>query len=248
MKLTFENRKALVTGAGRGIGKAIAEELARQGVHVICVSQNPASCGAAAEAIQASGGSAESLAVDVSDSAAVQAAADQLLKAHETIDILVNNAGITRDMLVMRMKDDEWDAVIRTNLNSCFYWSRAIIQPMARKRWGRVINISSVTGLMGNAGQANYAAAKAGIFGLTKSLAREYAKRSITVNAVAPGFIKTDMTEVLNENVTNAILQQIPLKRLGESADIANMVAFLASNESGYITGQTFTVDGGMVM
>ncbi len=248
MKLTFENRKALVTGAGRGIGKAIAEELARQGVHVICVSQNPASCGAAAEAIQASGGSAEAQAVDVSDSAAVQAAADSLLKEHGTIDILVNNAGITRDTLVMRMKDEEWDAVIRTNLNSCFYWSRALMQSMARKRWGRVINISSVIGLMGNAGQANYAAAKAGIFGLTKSLAREFSKRNITVNAVAPGFIKTDMTEVLNEEVTQAILQQIPLKRLGDVADISNIVAFLASEESGYITGQTFTVDGGMVM
>ena len=245
MKLTFENRKALVTGAGRGIGKAIAEELANQGVHVICVSQNPASCGAAAEAIQANGGSAESLAVDVSDSAAVKEAADKVLEAHGTIDILVNNAGITRDMLVMRMKDEEWDAVIRTNLNSCFYWARALLQPMARKRWGRVINISSVIGLMGNAGQANYAAAKAGIFGLTKSLAREYAKRSITINAVAPGFIQTDMTEVLNEDVTKAILQQIPLKRLGEAADIANMVAFLASNESRYMTGSELVVDGG---
>ncbi len=248
MKLTFNNRKALVTGAGRGIGKGIADELARQGVHVICVSQNPASCGAAADAIKANGGSAEAHAVDVADGDAVQALADQLIKDHGVIDILVNNAGITRDMLVMRMKNEEWDAVIRTNLNSCFYWSRALMPTMARNRWGRVINISSVIGLMGNAGQANYAAAKAGIFGLTMSLAREFAKRSITVNAVAPGFIRTDMTEVINEEVTKQILQQIPLKRLGEVADIANMVAYLASEESGYITGQTFTVDGGMVM
>jgi 3-oxoacyl-[acyl-carrier protein] reductase len=248
MKLTFENRKALVTGAGRGIGKGIADELARQGVHVICVSQNPASCGAAADAIKESGGSAEAHAVDVGDSAAVQQLADSLLKEHGAIDILVNNAGITRDMLLMRMKDEEWDAVLRTNLNSCFYWSRALLPSMARNRWGRVVNISSVIGLMGNAGQSNYAAAKAGMFGLTKSLAREFAKRGVTVNAVAPGFIQTDMTAELNEEVTKAILQQIPLKRLGEVADIANMVAFLAAAEAGYITGQTFTVDGGMVM
>jgi 3-oxoacyl-[acyl-carrier protein] reductase len=248
MKLTFENRKALVTGAGRGIGKAIAEEFARQGVHVICVSQNPASCGAAADAIQATGGAAEAHAVDVGDSAAVQELAASLLKAHGTIDILVNNAGITRDMLLMRMKDEEWDAVIRTNLSSCFYWSRALMPTMARQRWGRVINISSVIGLMGNAGQANYAAAKAGMIGLSKSLAREFAKRGITVNTVAPGFIQTDMTGELSEEVTAAILQQVPLKRLGEASDIANMVTYLAAEEAGYITGQTFTVDGGMVM
>ncbi len=248
MKLTYGNRKALVTGAGRGIGRGIAEELARQGVEVICVSQNPASCGAAAEAIRTAGGRAEAHAVDVGDSAAVSTLAEALLKAHGTIDILVNNAGITRDTLVMRMKDEDWDAVLRTNLSSCFYWARALLPAMARARWGRVINISSVIGLMGNAGQANYAAAKAGIFGLTKSLAREYAKRNVTVNAVAPGFIATDMTGVLSEEVTAAILAQIPLKRLGTVADVANMVAFLASEEAAYITGQTFTVDGGMVM
>lgn len=248
MKLTFEDRKALVTGAGRGIGKAIAMELARQGVHVICVSQNPASCGAAAEEIKAAGFSAESHGVDVGDSAAVQTLSESLLKEHGAIDIIVNNAGITRDMLLMRMKDEEWDDVLRTNLNSCFYWSKGLMQAMARKRWGRVINIGSVIGLMGNAGQANYAAAKAGMIGFTKSLAREYAKRNVTANVVAPGFIKTDMTDVLGEDVTSAILQQIPLKRLGEASDISNIVAFLASEEAGYITGQTFTVDGGMVM
>jgi len=248
MELTFKDRKALVTGAGRGIGKAIASTLAAEGVHVICVSRSERSCGAAAEEIKSAGGSAEALAVDVSQSAAVKEAAESVLKAHERIDILVNNAGITRDGLVMRMKDEDWDAVLQTNLNSCFYWSRALAQPMARGRWGRIINVSSVIGLMGNAGQANYAAAKAGIFGLTKSLAREFAKRNVTVNAVAPGFIETDMTSVLNEEITKAIRGQIPLGRMGSVEDIASLVGFLASEQAGYITGQTFTVDGGMVM
>jgi 3-oxoacyl-[acyl-carrier protein] reductase len=248
MELTLNNRIALVTGAGRGIGKAIATDLAAEGVHVICVSQNPSSCGAVADAIGAAGGSAEAHAVDVADGAAVKALGEALLKAHGCIDILVNNAGITRDMLLMRMSDDEWDAVIRTNLNSCFYWSRALMPAMARKRWGRVIMISSVIGLMGNAGQANYAAAKAGIIGLGKSLAREFAKRNVTVNTIAPGFIQTDMTSDLSEEVTAAILQQVPLKRLGVPQDISRIATFLAAEESGYITGQTFTVDGGMVM
>lgn len=248
MKLTFTDRVALVTGAGRGIGKEIALDLAAEGLHVICVSQNPQSCGAVAESICAEGGSAEAHAVDVSDGPAVQALATALLEKHGSIDVLVNNAGITRDTLLMRMKDEEWDAVLQTNLNSCFYWARALMPAMARKRWGRVINISSVIGLMGNAGQVNYAAAKAGMIGLSKSLAREFAKRQLTVNTVAPGFIQTDMTSDLGEEVTKAVLQQIPLKRLGDPKDIAAIVTFLASEQAGYITGQTFTVDGGMVM
>jgi len=248
MNLTFNNRKALVTGAGRGIGKAIAGSLASAGVEVICVSRSESSCGAAAEAIRAGGGSASAMAVDVSDRKAVAEAAGQLLEEHERIDILVNNAGITRDTLLFRMSDEDWEDVIATNLSSCFYWTRALARPMTRKRWGRIINISSVVGLMGNAGQANYAAAKAGMLGLTKALARELASRSVTVNAVAPGFIETDMTSELSEEHAGDLKKQIPLKRFGQGTDIASMVAYLCAEEAGYITGKVFTVDGGMVM
>ncbi|MEM1222836.1 MAG: 3-oxoacyl-[acyl-carrier-protein] reductase [Verrucomicrobiota bacterium] len=248
MTESTDKKIALVTGAGRGIGKSIAELLAEKGHHVICLSRSAGSCGAVDDSINASGGSAESIAVDVADRAAVAAAAEQLLEAHGNIDILVNNAGITRDGLLFRMSDDDWDDVISTNLTSCFAWIKHLARPMTRKRWGRIINISSVIGLTGNAGQANYAAAKAGMIGLTKSLAKEFAARSVTVNCVAPGFITTDMTAELNEKQQEAILGIIPLKRMGTSEDIAHMTAFLASEEAGYITGQVFTVDGGMVM
>jgi len=248
MKLTFENKIALVTGAGRGIGKAIAEHLATEGVHVICVSKSENSCGAAAEAIQANGGSAEALAVDVAQAEAVASASEDLLKKHETIDILVNNAGITKDMLLLRMTDEDWNAVIQTNLSSCFYWTRGLLRPMTRQRWGRIINITSVVGIMGNPGQANYAAAKAGMIGFTKATAREVASRSITVNAVAPGFIETDMTSELNDTVKQEATKMIPLKRFGQADEIARLCAFIASEEAGYITGQTFSVDGGMAM
>lgn len=239
---------ALVTGAGRGIGKSIALRLAGHGHHVICLSRSEGSCGPVADAINADGGSAEALALDVADKAAVQAGCEQLLEKHGTVDILVNNAGITRDGLLFRMSDDDWDDVIATNLTSCFSFIKHLARPMTRKRWGRIINMSSVIGQTGNAGQANYAAAKAGILGLTKSLAKEFAARNVTVNAVAPGFISTDMTADLNEKQQEAILGIIPMKCMGEASDIAATTAFLASEEASYITGQVFTVDGGMVM
>jgi 3-oxoacyl-[acyl-carrier protein] reductase len=248
--LTYTNRTALVTGAGRGIGKAIAETLARQGVTVICVSKSPDSCGAVAAGITQAGGKAKALAVDVADGAAVAKAAEALLAEFPVIDILVNNAGITRDGLLFRMSDADWNDVIATNLSSCFHWTKHLARPMTRARWGRIINITSVSGIMGNAGQANYSAAKAGMIGLTKSLAREFAARSVTVNAVAPGFIKTDMTQdfVGKPEIASKILEAVPLKRFGEASDIATMCAYLASEEAGYITGQVFTVDGGMAM
>jgi 3-oxoacyl-[acyl-carrier protein] reductase len=233
--LTFTNRTAVVTGAGRGIGKAIAETLARHDVNVVCVSKSADSCGATAAAIVAAGGNAKAVAVDVADGAAIARAAEALLAEHPVIDILVNNAGITRDGLLFRMSEADWDDVLATNLTSCFHWSKYLGRPMTRARWGRIVNITSVSGILGNAGQANYSAAKAGMIGLTKALAREFAPRNITVNAVAPGFIRTDMTQDLlkDEGLAAKILEAVPLKRVGESSDIANITAYLCSEEAG---------------
>ena len=243
-----EKKIALVTGAGRGIGKAIAFSLAEEGYHVICVSRSESSCGAVAREIESIGGSAEAHALDVSDTSSVEKACEALLEKHGLINVLVNNAGITKDNLVFRMGEEDWDAVINTNLKSVFTFAKHLARPMTRKRWGRIINIASVIGLIGNAGQANYSAAKAGIIGLSKSLAKEFASRNVTVNVVAPGFIETDMTSILSDDQKTSILGVIPLKRMGKASDIANITTFLASDKSDYITGQVFTVDGGMVM
>jgi 3-oxoacyl-[acyl-carrier protein] reductase len=247
--MRFENQVAVVTGAGRGIGHAIAVRLAKEGARVASVSRTEANAEKTASEINGlRPDAAKAYAVDVADQAAVQKAAAQIFEEFGRVDILVNNAGVTRDGLSMRMSMDDWDTVLNTNLKGAFNFIQAVMRPMIKQRSGRIINISSIAGLTGNAGQANYAASKAGLIGLTKTLARELASRGITVNAVAPGLIETDMTTVLSDEVRQAILQKVPLGKLGEPDDIAGAVAYLASAEAKYITGQVLTVDGGMVM
>lgn len=245
----FAGQIALVTGASRGIGQAIALQLLSQGLTVIGTATSEAGAKAISETFQAaSPGASCGLCLDVTEAAAVEAAIDGLVKTHGGLHVLVNNAGITRDTLSMRMKDEDWDAVIDTNLKAVFRTSRAAIRPMMKQRYGRIVNITSVVGASGNPGQANYAAAKAGVAGMTRSLARELGSRNITVNCVAPGFIDTDMTRGLSDAQTSALKAQIPLGRLGETADIAHAVAFLASPQAGYITGCELHVNGGMFM
>jgi len=244
MKLS--NQVAIVTGASRGIGKAIALALAREGCHIAGIARSQASANAIAGEITALGVKYSGYGTDVSSSASVNETVDQVIKDFGQIDILVNNAGITRDTLLMRMSDEDWDAVLQTNLKGAFNWTRAVCRPMMKARKGRLVNVGSVIGLHGNAGQSNYAAAKAGLIGFSKSVAKELASRHITCNVICPGFIQTDMTDVLPEELKQKLLEQIPLKRLGEARDVAELALFLSGPDSAYITGQVFTVDGGL--
>ena len=242
------DKVAVVTGAGRGIGRAIALAYARMGADVACVSRTEENSAKVAAEVEAIGQRAWPLAVDVSDTAAVDAAAKGILELAGRVDILVNNAGVTRDNLLMRMSEEEWDTVLNTNLKGAFNFTRALTRPFIKQRSGRIINIASVIGLIGNAGQSNYAASKAALIGFTKSVARELAPRGITVNAIAPGFIETDMTAVFDDKVRGEVLGRVPLGRFSSSDDIAHAAVFLAMEPTGYVTGQVLTVDGGMVM
>lgn len=245
---TLNGRIALVTGASQGIGRACALELARRGAHVALAARNADKLAAVAAETTATGGTARAFALDVSSEESIKEGAKAVIAEFGKVEILVNNAGITRDMLSMRLKRADWDDVLSTNLTGAFLLSQAVMMQMVKNRWGRIINITSVVGETGQAGQANYAASKAGLIGLTKSLARELASRTITVNAVAPGFIETAMTEVLTEEQKKANAQFIPMGRVGTCEEVAHAVAFLASDEAGYITGHTLDVNGGMYM
>ncbi len=244
----LEGRVALVTGASQGIGRAVAIELASAGATVALAARSEGKLAQVKAEIESAGGKAESFALDVSSEDSIKTVAKDIVAKLGAVHILVNNAGVTRDGLVLRMKSAEWHEVLNTNLTGSFLLTQALLQPMMKARWGRIVNITSVVGEMGQAGQANYAASKAGMIGLTKSLAREFASRGITVNAVAPGFIETAMTAVLHDDQKNAMLNVVPLGRAGVDADIAKAVRFLASDDASYITGHTLDVNGGMYM
>lgn len=244
----LSNQVAVVTGAGRGIGRAIALQFAREGADVVCVSRTAENSAKIADEVRALGRNAWGLAVDVADGAAIAKAVEQILAEAGRVDILVNNAGVTRDGLLMRMGDADWDAVLNTNLRGAFLMTKAFTRTFLKQRSGRIINVASVIGLIGNAGQCNYAASKAGLIGFTKSVAKEFGSRGVTCNAIAPGFIATDMTAGLDEKLKESLLTQIPLGSLGKPEDIAHAAVYLAGPGGRYVTGQVLTVDGGMVM
>ena len=244
----LEGKKAIVTGAAQGIGQAIAESLAQAGADVVVVDLDAERCQDTVDRVMKHNRQALAISTNVGQWDDVRALVDQVVKDWSRLDIFVNNAGITRDGLMVRMKEEDWNAVIQVNLTGTFYCTKAALGPMAKQRYGRIVNMASVVGVTGNAGQANYAASKAAVIGLTKTVAREYASRNITVNAVAPGFIDTTMTQALGEDVRERLLTQIPLGRLGEPSDIADAVRFLASDAARYITGQILHVNGGMYM
>lgn len=244
----LSKKVAVVTGASRGIGRSMAETYARAGAHVICVSRNEDALNVVADGIKSNGGSASVTAINVSNFEKFQNFIKDTTDTYGSVDILVNNAGITRDTLIVRMSEEDWDTVIDVNLKGAFNGIKAVTRTMMKQRFGRIINISSVVGLTGNAGQVNYAASKAGLIGLTKATAKEIGSRGITVNCIAPGYIATDMTGQMDDKAKDLLISQIPLGRIGSPDDIAATALFLASDEAGYITGQTFTVDGGMVM
>jgi 3-oxoacyl-[acyl-carrier protein] reductase len=248
LTVDLSNQVALVTGASRGIGKAIAIGIARCGAKVACVARDTAKLAETVSAITGAGGQAEAFACDVTNGEAVQQLIESIAEKWGRLDILVNNAGITRDTLLPRMGDDQWDDVINTNLRGAFLFTRAATRPMMSQRYGRIINISSVSGLIGNAGQANYSASKAGLIGFTRTVSKELAGRKITVNAIAPGFIESEMTAALGAALQDQVKTRIPAKRLGTTDEVADVVLFLASPTSSYITGQTITIDGGLTM
>jgi len=244
----LKNKIAIITGASRGIGKIIAELFAKSGAHVVCVARSEKAIETLSESINNSGGSASFLACDISDEKSFNSLINHTVQGYEKLDILINNAGITKDSLIMRMNSKDWDKVLDINLKGTFHGIKSAIRPMMKNKFGRIINITSIVGLTGNAGQANYAASKAGVIGLTKSVAKEIASRGITVNCIAPGWIKTDMTDELNQNIKEEFLNRIPMNRIGTPEDIAYTALFLASDEASYITGQTITVDGGRII
>lgn len=248
MRFDLSHKTAIVTGASQGIGKTIAIEMAKSGAIVFCLARNKEALDATIKKITENGGKATAFSCDISNNDDFKSIILNIVKENGSIDILVNNAGITKDNLLMRMSDDQWDDVININLKGSFTCTRSVIKFMMKKKFGRIINITSIVGITGNAGQANYAASKSGLIGLTKSIAKEVASRGITANCVAPGWIETSMTDQLSTEVKNKFLSQIPTGKIGQSKDIANTVIFLASDEAGYITGQTITVDGGRII